>query len=96
MLEREFLIAPRVGQSAEEDVAGRGGSGGDGGRLPWPKPPGETGGIAEWDTAPAQVLPGEGASVRHGGAPLRPQPLTLGGGGMVRGGVEGGCLPPWS
>lgn len=96
LLEREFLIAPRVGQSAEEDVARRGDSGGDIGRLPWSWPPGETGNTTEWDIAPARVLPGEGASVRHGGAPLHPQPLPLGGGGMVKGGVERGCLPPWS
>lgn len=43
LLECEFLIVPRVGQSAEEGVAGRGGSGGDGGRPPGPSP-GETGG----------------------------------------------------
>lgn len=64
LLECEFLRALRWGQSSEEDVAGTGGSRGDGGRLPGPGPgPWGDWGTAAWGTVPARVLPGEGASV---------------------------------
>lgn len=74
LLECEFLIVPRVEASLQRKTWLGGEAGGvmEEGR-PGPSPQQETGGTAEWDAAPAQVLPGEReASVRHGGLPPSP------------------------